>query len=169
MNTGLSETLIERAGAVLASARQVGVTLATVESCTGGLVSALLTAVPGSSDVFVGGLVTYSNAAKSALAGVAPALIMAHGAVSAEVAHAMATGGLRATGAGVCVAITGVAGPGGGSAAKPVGLVHFCVARSDAASIAREERFGPLSRDAIRGLSAGVALNLLEALCVQAT
>lgn len=167
--TGLSEALVARAGEVLTAARAHGLTLATVESCTGGLVGALLTAVPGSSDVFVGGLITYANSAKIALAGVERGLLAEHGAVSAPVALAMAQGGLRALGVDVCVAITGVAGPGGGSAAKPVGLVHFCAARADGAVQAREERFGALPRDVIRGLSAGVTLDLLEALCGQAT
>ncbi|MEI9891265.1 MAG: nicotinamide-nucleotide amidohydrolase family protein [Caulobacteraceae bacterium] len=98
---------------VLDLARASGVTLATVESCTGGLVAGALTAIPGSSDVVDRGFVTYSNAAKTALVGVSAPLIEAHGAVSEPVARAMAEGGLKTAGVGAAVAITGVAGPGG--------------------------------------------------------
>ena len=103
--------------------------LATAESCTGGLVAAACTALAGSSEWFERGVVTYSNAAKTELLGVAPALIEAHGAVSAEVAEAMAEGALGRSKASIAVAVTGVAGPGGGSAAKPVGTVWLAVAQ----------------------------------------
>lgn len=116
---------------VLAAARRNGQTIATAESCTGGMVAASLTAIPGSSDVFDRGFVTYSNTAKSAMLGVPGKLIAAHGAVSGEVAAAMAEGALRASGAGLAVAITGIAGPGGGSRDKPVGLVHMAAAADD--------------------------------------
>ncbi len=155
-----------RAEALLVLCRAKGLTLATVESCTGGLVSGALTAIPGSSDVVLGGLVTYSNAAKTALAGVPAGLIEAHGAVSEPVARAMAEGGLRRLEAGLCVAITGVAGPGGGSAEKPVGLVHFACAHAGRPTRHREARFGVLGRDEIRRRSVLVALELLDAAAV---
>ena len=147
---------------VLTLCRERGLTVATVESCTGGLVCGALTAIPGSSDVVLGGLATYSNAAKSALAGVPAALIEAHGAVSEPVARAMAEGGRVRLDADLAVAITGVAGPGGGSAQKPVGLVHFGCASQGKPTQHRERRFGPLSRDEIRRLSVIVALEMLQ-------
>lgn len=110
---------------VLALCRARGLTLATAESCTGGLVGARLTSVPGSSDVFLGGVVAYANAVKAGLLGVPAATLAAHGSVSAETAAAMARGVRERLGADVAVSVTGVAGPGGGSAGKPVGLVHF--------------------------------------------
>ncbi|RDJ20401.1 CinA family protein [Bosea caraganae] len=146
---------------VLAICRERGLTVATVESCTGGLVSGALTAIPGSSDVVNGGLVTYSDAAKTALAGVPAELVAAKGAVSEPVARAMAEGGKAKLVADIAVAITGVAGPGGGSAEKPVGLVHFgCT--SATGTVHREKRFGDLSRDDIRRLSVLEALDLLK-------
>lgn len=147
---------------VLTLCRERGLTVATVESCTGGLVCGALTAIPGSSDVVLGGLATYSNRAKSALAGVPATLIEAHGAVSEPVALAMAEGGRARLGADLAVAITGVAGPGGGSAEKPVGLVHFGCAAQGRPTQHRERRFGPLSRDEIRRLSVIVALDMLK-------
>lgn len=146
---------------VLAICRERGLTVATVESCTGGLVSGALTAIPGSSDVVNGGLVTYSNAAKTALAGVPAELVAANGAVSEPVARAMAEGGKAKLPADIAVAITGVAGPGGGSAEKPVGLVHFGCA-SASGTVHREKRFGELSRDDIRRLSVLEALELVR-------
>ena len=146
---------------VLAACRDRGLSVATVESCTGGLVSGALTAIAGSSDVVNGGLVTYSNGAKTALAGVPAALIEAHGAVSEEVARAMAAGGRTRLSADLAVAITGVAGPGGGTDRKPVGLVHFACA-GPTGTAHREMRFGPLPRDQIRRLSVIVALGLLR-------
>ena len=151
-----------QAEAVLAACRARGLTIATAESCTGGLVAGALTAVPGSSDVVDRGFVTYSNAAKMALLGVPAETLERFGAVSAQTAEAMARGAVRAAGTGLAVAITGVAGPGGGSEEKPVGLVHFGCARSDGALLLREMRFGPLSRDEIRTSSVAVALDLLK-------
>jgi nicotinamide-nucleotide amidase len=147
---------------VLAAARRRGWMLATAESCTGGLVAGALTAIAGSSDVVIGGLVTYSNAAKQALLGVAPELLTTHGAVSEAVARAMAEGALGATGARLAVAITGVAGPGGGSAAKPVGLVHFATALAGGGTIARAERYGDIGRSAVRLASVRTALEMLQ-------
>ncbi|MSO57857.1 MAG: nicotinamide-nucleotide amidohydrolase family protein, partial [Thermoleophilia bacterium] len=110
---------------VLGACRERGLTLATAESCTGGMVAARLTDLPGSSDVFLGGVVAYSDTVKRQALGVLPATLATHGAVSAETAAAMAEGARVRLGADVAVAVTGVAGPGGGSDAKPVGLVHF--------------------------------------------
>jgi nicotinamide-nucleotide amidase len=150
-----------RSTAVLNLCRARRWTIAAVESCTGGLVCAALTAVPGSSDVVAGGLVTYANEAKSVLAGVPEDLIRQHGAVSEPVARAMAEGGRAMLAVDLSVAITGVAGPGGGSAAKPVGLVHFACAAAGR-TLHREHRFGDLGRDEIRRLSVIAALDLLR-------
>ncbi len=148
--------------AVLAEARKVGLTIATAESCTGGMVMANLTAIAGSSDVVDRGFVTYSNAAKAAMLGVPMPLIERVGAVSAEVAAAMAEGALKASGAGLTVAITGIAGPGGGSSAKPVGLVHLA-AVSRLGDVNRiERRYDPaLGREGIRRAATRDALTML--------
>ena len=146
---------------VLTLARSAGVMLATVESCTGGLVSGALTAIPGSSDVVDRGFVTYSNAAKTALVGVPEALIAAHGAVSEAVARAMAEGGVKTAGVGAAVAVTGVAGPTGGTADKPVGLVHIAAARAGRPTLHRTMRYGPIGRQEIRLASVRTALELL--------
>lgn len=152
-----------RAEAVLSAFRARGWTLATAESCTGGLVAGALTAVPGSSDVVDRGFVTYSNAAKIALLGVPEATLAAYGAVSAETARAMAEGACRAAGVDTAVAITGVAGPGGGSALKPVGLVHFACARRDGRVLPLERRYGAIGRAEIRARAVEDALDLLAA------
>ncbi|MCA0424524.1 MAG: CinA family protein [Proteobacteria bacterium] len=152
---------IRLATAILAAARAKGIMIATAESCTGGLVAAALTDIAGSSDVLDRGFVTYSNEAKAEMLGVPPALIAAHGAVSPEVAGAMALGALKHSRAGLTVSITGIAGPGGGSAAKPVGLVHFAIAGRDGAVNRVERRFGSKSRAQIRQLALETALNLL--------
>ena len=138
-----------------------GFTVATVESCTGGLVGGALTAIAGSSSMVQGGLITYANAAKTALAGVPVALLDSHGAVSEPVARAMAEGGRERLAVTFAVSITGVAGPGGGSVEKPVGLVHFACA-GPSGTRHRERRFGELSRDEIRRLSVLEALDLLR-------
>lgn len=157
----MSRTTYELAEEALRLARGAGLTIATAESCTGGLVSAALTDVPGSSDAMDRGFVTYSNAAKTEMLGVPADLITRHGAVSEEVARAMAEGAIVAAKVGVTVAITGVAGPGGGTEAKPVGLVHFAAARRGRPTITRERRFGDLGRAEIRRLSTLTALELL--------
>lgn len=157
----MDEEAYARAVGVLDAFRARGWTLATAESCTGGLVAGALTAVPGSSDVVDRGFVTYSNAAKVAMIGVPQATLDAFGAVSEQTARAMAAGAVRAAGVDVAVAITGVAGPGGGSAEKPVGLVHFACARKDGAVAHREMRFGDIGRAEIRRRSVLVALDLL--------
>ena len=149
------------ARAVLDRARARGVTVATAESCTGGLVAGALTAIAGSSDVVAGGLVTYSNAAKTELLGVDAGLIAEVGAVSEPVAQAMALGAVRRLGAGLAVAVTGIAGPGGGSANKPVGLVCFASADSGGEVRRREMRFGDIGREEVRLASVKVALEML--------
>lgn len=154
--------LLARATALVAAYARAGKTIVTAESCTGGLVAGLLTAVPGSSAVVERGFVTYSNAAKAEAIGVDGALIDAHGAVSEAVARAMAGGALAASRADVAVAITGVAGPGGGSAAKPVGLVHFGIAARGAEPGHLERRYGDLGRAEVRRAAVADALTLLE-------
>ena len=134
--------------------------IATAESCTGGLVSAALTDVAGSSAVVERGFVTYSNSAKSEMLGVPAELIDRHGAVSEPVARAMAEGALAGSGAQVSVAVTGIAGPGGGSPDKPVGLVHFAAA-GPGGPIHVERRFGDLGREGVRLAAVRVALDLL--------
>jgi nicotinamide-nucleotide amidase len=136
-------------------------TLATAESCTGGLVAGALTEIAGSSDVVDRGFVTYSNAAKMAMLGVPDATLAAHGAVSRETAEAMAQGALGRAGVDLTVSITGIAGPGGGSAGKPVGLVHFAAAAKDGRLIRREKRYGDVGRSEVRRLSVIEALTML--------
>jgi nicotinamide-nucleotide amidase len=142
--------LIAEATALLDSFRACNLKLAAAESCTGGLVTALLTEIAGSSDVVERGFVTYSNAAKHELLGVPETMLARHGAVSEPVARAMAEGALAHSEADVSVAITGVAGPGGGTAEKPVGLVHLAAARRGGATLHRECRFGDIGRAAVR-------------------
>jgi nicotinamide-nucleotide amidase len=150
------------AEAVLAACRDKGMKLAMAESCTGGMVAAALTDIAGSSDVVERGFVTYSNEAKSELLDVPPALIAAHGAVSAEVAAAMAEGALAHAPVDLSVAITGIAGPGGGSAAKPVGLVWLaCAVRGR--QIATERYIFSGDRAAVRLMATRRALELLLA------
>lgn len=153
--------LLARAERLVAAYAAAGRTLATAESCTGGLVAALLTAVPGSSAAVERGYVTYSNAAKAEAIGVDPDLIAGHGAVSEPVARAMAEGARKASRADVAVAITGIAGPGGGSADKPVGLVYLAVA-SPGGTRHLERRYGDLGRAGIRRAAVADALALLD-------
>ncbi|MGA0593904.1 CinA family protein [Enterovirga sp. CN4-39] len=154
--------MLERAEALLAACRSKGWRLATAESCTGGLVAGLLTEIAGSSDVVECGYVTYSNEAKASMLGVDPALISAKGAVSEEVARAMAAGALARSGVDIAVSITGIAGPGGATATKPVGLVHFGLATRDGTVRHLERRYGDLGRAAVRAAAVGDALRLLE-------
>lgn len=158
----MSPDLVARAAELLDELRAQGLMLATAESCTGGLISAYLTEVPGSSDVLERGFVTYSNEAKTELLGVPAELIKEHGAVSEEVACAMAKGALQHSRADIAVSVTGVAGPGGGSAEKPVGLVHFAVARRDAAVKPVRHLFGDIGRDRIRQQSVEEAFRLVR-------
>jgi nicotinamide-nucleotide amidase len=150
------------AAALLDALRARGWRCATAESCTGGLVSALLTAIPGSSDVVDRGFVTYSNDAKREMLDVRDATLATHGAVSAATAAEMARGALAHSRADIAVAITGIAGPGGGSPEKPVGLVVFAAATSAGCDVV-ERRFGARSRDEIRQLSVHQALGMLRA------
>jgi nicotinamide-nucleotide amidase len=154
--------LIDNATGLLADFRGRGLKLATGESCTGGLIAGLLTEIAGSSDVVERGFVTYSNEAKAEMLGVDPALIERLGAVSAEVARAMAAGALAHSRADVAVSVTGVAGPGGGSLAKPVGLVHLAAARRGGAIIHHEARFGDIGRAGIRVATIAQALAMLR-------
>ncbi|MCC5974297.1 MAG: CinA family protein [Rubellimicrobium sp.] len=144
---------------LLARARAAGLRIATAESCTGGLVAGAITDVPGSSDIFDRGFVTYSNAAKTAMLGVTPETLATHGAVSEAVAREMAAGALAASDAQIAVAITGIAGPGG-SEHKPEGRVCFGLATT-AGTRAETVEFGPLGRDAVRAASVARALDLL--------
>jgi nicotinamide-nucleotide amidase len=155
--------LLARAADLIARYRAAGLMAATAESCTGGLIAGLLTEIPGSSNVLECAFVVYSNAAKEDLLGVLPATLAQHGAVSSETARAMAEGALRASRAEVAVSVTGIAGPDGGTAAKPVGLVHFACARRGGPTVAREARFGDIGRGAVRLASVRIGLDLLEA------
>lgn len=145
---------------VLVACRARKLMVATAESCTGGLVAAALTAIAGSSDVVDRGFVTYTNEAKQEMLGVPADILAAHGAVSPETAEAMARGALARSRAQVSVSITGIAGPGGATPGKPVGLVQFG-ACSDDRLILREHRFGAIGRAEVRRASVMVALGLL--------
>jgi nicotinamide-nucleotide amidase len=157
-----ADDLKNRAQELLEAARKRGLHIVTAESCTGGLIVALLTEIPGSSDIVERGFVTYSDAAKTEMLGVSTALIERHGAVSPEVAVAMAEGALKHSHAQLAVAVTGIAGPGGGSPAKPVGLVHLALARTGGATLHRELRLGEIGREAVRMLTVDAALGLLR-------
>jgi nicotinamide-nucleotide amidase len=157
-------TLRSRAKRVLDLCRARGLHVATAESCTGGLVAAALTEIAGSSDVVDCGFVTYSNNAKRALLGVPAKTLECYGAVSAETAVAMAAGALKHSQADLAVSITGIAGPGGGSKQKPVGLVHFAAASRDGKRIARKRLYGNIGRRRVRQRSVDQALALLSLL-----
>jgi nicotinamide-nucleotide amidase len=146
---------------VLDLCRARGLHIATAESCTGGLVVAALTAIAGSSDVVECSFVTYSNAAKQKMLGVPGTILRRYGAVSAETAAAMAKGALRKSRADMTVAITGIAGPGGGSKEKPVGLVYFAAARRDGRIVTQRRLYGPIGRGQVRERSVAQALALL--------
>jgi nicotinamide-nucleotide amidase len=147
---------------LLDACRTRGWHIATAESCTGGLVAAALTAIAGSSDVVERGFVTYSNEAKSELLGVPPEIIAEHGAVSAEAAAAMAQGAVTRAPVDLAISVTGIAGPGGATPTKPVGLVLFGLARRDG-TCRTERRIFPGDRSAVRERALHVALGLLEA------
>lgn len=155
--------LLQQAEDLLGTARAKGLKITAAESCTGGLVSALLTEIAGSSDVFERGFVTYSNDAKMELLGVPEALLKEQGAVSAPVARAMAEGALRKSRAQRAVAITGIAGPGGGSAAKPVGLVYIAATNGSDTQV-QEHRFGDIGRSEVRSATVAAALRLLASI-----
>ena len=154
--------LMKLARLVLSDARDAGLMIATAESCTGGLVAATLIDIPGSSDVFERGFVSYSNPAKETMLSVPRALLSQYGAVSRQAAEAMAAGALTHSPAHLVVAITGIAGPGGGSADKPVGLVHFAAAARDGRMIHREKQFGDIGRLQVRLASVAEALAMLQ-------
>ena len=156
-----SENSLALARSVLEAARARGAHIVTAESCTAGLLAACLTEIPGSSDVVDRGVIVYSNRAKCDLLGVPPALLAAYGAVSRETARAMAEGALKRMPSRVAIAITGIAGPGGGTAEKPIGLVHFAAAR-EGLLLDEEHRFGDIGRSTVRLKSVDVALALLR-------
>ena len=162
MTSIFARDLYAAAEALLMRLRAASLQLAVAESCTGGLIAGVLTEVPGSSDVFDRGFVTYSNDAKQEMLGVHRDLIEHHGAVSGRVARAMAEGALTHSGADISVAVTGIAGPGGGTVAKPVGLVHLAAARIGTDPIHREIRLGDIGRSAIRLATVREALILLS-------
>ena len=147
---------------VLDKAREMNMKLTAAESCTGGLLSGLLTEVPGSSRVFERGFVVYSNRAKQEMLGVPGELIADHGAVSETVAVAMAEGAISASRADLSVSITGIAGPSGGTALKPVGLVHFAVASKQGLVLTEVARYGEIGRSEVRKRSMQSALDLLK-------
>ncbi|MCC6718117.1 MAG: CinA family protein [Acetobacteraceae bacterium] len=156
----IDSAILAQAEALLERCKAAGVMVATAESCTGGLIAATLTAIAGSSAVVDRGFVTYTNEAKAEMVGVPPALIAAHGAVSEPVARAMAEGALARSRAQLAVAVTGVAGPGGGSAEKPVGLVWFGCARTGQPTVSARKLF-PGDRTDIRRLTVAEALAML--------
>ncbi|HEY0183607.1 MAG TPA: CinA family protein [Rhodopila sp.] len=158
----LPDSTLQDAESLLAACRAKGIMLATAESCTGGLIAAALTAIAGSSDVVDRGFVTYSNDAKHQMIGVPMPLIDAHGAVSEEVARAMAEGALARSRAAIVISVTGVAGPGGGSPEKPVGLVCFGLARTAVPSISDRQIF-PGDRAAIRADTVAHAFKMIRA------
>lgn len=153
---------MRRAEAVLDKARTKGIMIATAESCTGGMVAAALTDVPGSSDVVERGFVTYSNQAKTEMLGVQPQTLEVHGAVSEPVAVEMAEGAIKNSASTLAVAITGIAGPGG-SEHKPEGRVCFAIARTGRPTFVETVEFGPLGRPQVRAAARDHALDLLLA------
>ncbi len=153
------ESIRQPAGRVIHALINSGLTIATAESCTGGLIIGALTEIPGSSQAVYGGFITYANAAKSGMIGVPEAMIAQYGAVSSHVARAMAEGARKTAMVDIAIAVTGIAGPGGGSAEKPVGLVHL--ACSTTAGVSHiERRFGDLGRQEIRAATVKAALEL---------
>lgn len=153
--------LLADAEALIQHCRARDLKIATAESCTGGLVAALLTSVSGSSDVFERGFVTYSNRAKLECLGLEASMLDQFGAVSTETAKAMAAGVLARAPVEIALSVTGIAGPGGGSLAKPVGLVYFGCATHDAITVV-EKRFGDIGRAGVRSAAVAVGLDLLR-------
>ena len=158
----MDDRLFEQAQALLILCRSKGLKIATAESCTGGLLAAALTEVPGSSDVFERGFVTYSNEAKQMLLGVSPQTIESHGAVSRECAQAMAAGALSRAPVDLAVSVTGIAGPGGEVAGKPVGLVHFGAASRGGQRLDETRKYGDIGRSQVRHASVAQALAMLH-------
>jgi nicotinamide-nucleotide amidase len=165
----IDQMFFNQAAGVLAACRAKGLILATAESCTGGLVAAALTAVPGSSEVMERGFVTYSNRAKIEMLGVSPASLEQWGAVSDRVATEMAEGALRKSGATLAIAVTGIAGPGGATDTKPIGLVHFAALTAQGTNLQVERQFGPVGREEIRKRSVLQALELLRRIADELT
>ena len=155
------QELTQAASALLDLCRGKGLTLAAAESCTGGLLAATLTEIPGSSDVFERGFITYSNEAKRAMLGVTPMTLAKHGAVSRETAEAMATGVLAHAPVDLAVSITGIAGPGGAVPGKPVGLVYLAVASRSGRLIQQERKYGDIGRAQVRRACVIEALAML--------
>ncbi|MBZ0217411.1 MAG: CinA family protein [Fimbriimonadaceae bacterium] len=160
----VDQTLLKQAETLLETCRGRSLKLATAESCTGGMIAAVLTEIAGSSDVVERGFVTYSNEAKAELLGVPAQTIQSHGAVSEPVARAMALGAVMRSRADIAVSVTGIAGPEGGSAEKPVGLVHFAVAHKSGPVIHQKHLFGDRPRTVIRTRSVAAALELIDTL-----
>ena len=166
----MRERLVLEAQAVLDFCREHGFTVATAESCTGGLVAAYLTHIAGASDIVERGFVTYSNPSKIEILGVDAQIIVEHGAVSRQASLAMAAGALWRSKASVSVSVTGIAGPGGGSEDKPVGLVHFAIAKRvsvsqeqlDFRALHHEENYGDIGRAEIREASVSTAFRMLR-------
>jgi nicotinamide-nucleotide amidase len=156
--------LLDRAAALLDLCRRKTLTIAAAESCTGGLLAATLTEIPGSSDVFERGFVTYSNDAKQAMLGVPPMTLDRHGAVSRQTAEAMAKGALAHAPVDLAVSITGIAGPHGAMPGKPVGLVHFAAASRSGRLVHHERKFGDIGRAQVRRASVVEALAMLTEL-----
>lgn len=156
-----SKEILELAGSVLEKCRNAGLKLSTAESCTGGLIIGSLTAVAGSSDVVDRGFITYTNEAKHQMLGVPEDLFLSVGAVSKEVACAMAEGAVRNSDSDVCVSVTGVAGPGGGTDTKPVGLVHMAVA-TKTGNIQHQRHVFPGDRTDVRTATIIYALSLIN-------
>ncbi len=153
----------QQAERLLQRCRERNLTIATVESCTGGLISGTLTAIPGSSDVFERGFVTYSNVAKREVLGVPDALLKEHGAVSEACARAMVEGAMAIAPVDLIVAVTGISGPGGGSRQRPVGLVHFAILRRGEPTQTHQHVFAG-DRDHVRDQTVAKALTLLDCL-----
>lgn len=163
----MNNEFYEAAVAVLDACRARGLKVATAESCTGGLVAGALTAIAGSSDVVDRGFVTYSNEAKHEMLGVPLETLKRYGAVSRQTAEAMASGALTKSSADLAVAVTGIAGPGGGSADKPVGLVHFAAASRSGTTMHAAKRYGEIGRDEVRHQSVLQALAMLSELAAE--
>jgi nicotinamide-nucleotide amidase len=157
--------ILASAERVVAEFRAGHLKVTTAESCTGGLIAGAITAVAGASDIFDQGFVTYANSAKAAMIGVDAGLIRDHGAVSAEVGRAMAEGALQTAAADVAVAVTGIAGPGGGMPGKPVGLVFIGLASRKAPTHVKRYEFGDIGREGVRLATVREALKLLERAC----
>lgn len=156
----LPNDIASLAAETIAALKAKGITVSTAESCTGGLIAGALTSISGSSDVVYGGFVTYANEAKISIIGVPYALLKQHGAVSKEVAVAMAEGAMGTAGTHIAIAVTGIAGPLGGTADKPVGLVHFALA-SDDETAHQKKVFANLDRDGVRHATVVQALRML--------